>query len=224
MWMWVLIIVIILCFFAFLIFTLWEVKQYNVRFRRKKLTGTKTIIEDDKARLINRKTNARWHLKKAKMNVPIAPPDAIETGENGKVYVTAYWDGFEHKYGIDRTNSETIKQKHLSEIGDYDVLTSQDKDFMATEIEESMTHGKNKFWEKYGTPIVIGGILMGFFVIFAAMIGEPLSYIQESGEAWRQTSESFEKASGRLYNASEKLNDIVGSDMTIPSKNMEGKS
>lgn len=215
---WVIIIGVLVALVGFIGFSFWEVSQYKIMFRRKILSGGKFLIMDDKARLVRRGKDERWKLQKCKLIVPVAPPEFTELGANGKVHVTAYWDGSQHFYSRDETNSKKIKDKYEIELGDYDTFTSQDKDFYANNMKESLTYGRNQFWEKYGTPIVIGSILIVFFVIFATMIGEPLTYIKESGAEWKEASNNFRVASSSLDNATTQLYKLLGDEQLIPGK------
>lgn len=71
---------------------IWSITRYKHKFRIKLITGTKTIIIDDKAKQFTDKDGITWwKLLKRKHIIAVPPADTLDVTERGRHSVEAYY-------------------------------------------------------------------------------------------------------------------------------------
>lgn len=79
------------CLIALGIF-IWSITRYKHKFRVKKITGTKTIVIDDKAKEFRDRDGILWwKLLKLKHIIAVPPADCLDVTDRGRHSVEAYY-------------------------------------------------------------------------------------------------------------------------------------
>jgi len=106
---WGLVIMVILgCVVGLGVF-LFRISRFKHKFRVKLVTGTKTIIVDDKAKLFNDKDGVTWmKLMKRKHIIQVPPADCMDVTERGNFSVEAYYSD-EGWYQFEKSASQDPK-------------------------------------------------------------------------------------------------------------------
>jgi len=129
-----------LTIFSLLMFWIWRELQYSkVRFVVRRIADNRTVIYEDKARIIKRKGQPiRWKLKKLKDFVPVPPDKAIEITRKGRYFVEAYYtEHGEYVYIEDKFGS-------VEQLGCLHPVKSSDKEFYVQQQEQAKKYeGKN---------------------------------------------------------------------------------
>ena len=163
----------------------WTQKQYKVRFIIRKVTGDRTLVFMDWARIIRKKGLAtKWKLKKRKDFVPVPPREAIDVSTKGKLVVECYYteDG-EYVYIADKINSEK------GGIGSLYPVKNTDKEFYQTQCEEGMKKYQAKTMSEILLQLAPMMILVIIFTLFLVFFDKT---VQPSIEFAKQLSSSSE--------------------------------
>jgi hypothetical protein len=207
------------------VFIIIDQLRYNIIVRIKILTGTKILIHDTKAREFRSEGEDKYKLKKFKEQTTMpkpSNPDVITPNHKGKKCLTVYWDGNEFRYGLDKTTVTDIRDKHIKELGTYDVLTAYDKNWYSNEHKNSLKYGANNFWTKYGTPVIMGSFLIVFLIIVATTYGEFTKPTIENTQKQIEIVQLQKEAGQYWLNGTRILYEMIGEEMNIPSKTPTG--
>lgn len=102
------------CVIALGIF-IWHMLQYKHKFRIKKITGTKTIVVDDKAKEFKDRDGITWwKLMKQKHIIAVPPADCLDVTERGRHSVEAYYSdesGYQYEKSASGKDLEDIPSK-----------------------------------------------------------------------------------------------------------------
>lgn len=98
-------------------FYIWHLTRFKNKFRIKKLTGTKTIVIDDKAKEYTDKSGVTWwRLLKMKHVIQVPPADCLDVTTKGNHSVEAYYSdesGYQFEKSAAKGNIAEIKNKGL---------------------------------------------------------------------------------------------------------------
>jgi hypothetical protein len=163
-------IVLVLGVVSLICFIIWRQVAYNIKYRVRELTGGKTRIIDDMARLVKTQGNViKWKLKKRRHYVPIAPPDAVHMTNKGKLSVEAYFtpEG-QYKYVRDNGISPDLS-------ANFEPVTTEDREFYVNELAESEKYRKVSIWDRLAqfAPMIALMMIFVMMLVFWEDITRP---------------------------------------------------
>lgn len=112
----VLIITVLGCALGLGVF-IWHLTRYKHKFRIKKITGTKTIVIDDKAKEFRDSDGVTWwKLLKHKHVIAVPPADCLDVTERGRHSVEAYYSdesGYQYEKSAEPEKIHLVKNVGL---------------------------------------------------------------------------------------------------------------
>lgn len=97
---------------------IYHLLSFKHKFRIKKLTGTKTVVIDDKAKEFTDKSGVTWwRLLRMKHTIQVPPADCLDVTTKGKHSVEAYYSdesGYQFEQSAALGEIQTIKDKGLA--------------------------------------------------------------------------------------------------------------
>lgn len=166
----------LLVFMGIIFFIMWYL-SHNVIYIIRPLTGDRTLVIRDKARIIRKKGQAvRWKLFKRGDYVPVPPKEAIDVTTKGKLFVEAYYtENGEYHYIVDRFPDAT-------KIGSLNPIQNVDKEFFVQQCEEGLKYKKKSLTDilLQIAPVLAVVIILVVFMIFFDDVVQPLKVLSEN--------------------------------------------
>ena len=137
------------------IFFVW-IMGFKHKFRVRQITGTKTFIVDDKARVYKDKDGVTyWRLLKFRDIIPMPPSDAIDVTSKGKFVVEAYRnEQGEYQYIYDHKAMAVFQP-----------LTTNQRLILINQIKKANAKRKTE-WMQYA-PLIASGMVLVIIMVMA---------------------------------------------------------
>lgn len=195
--------------------------KYKYFVTVRMLTGGREIIIRDKARKIKSKKGVeRLKLRKLKEQLPLPPDEVCNTTDRGKVYLDVYrTQAGQYIWAQSKGLKDGVKIPNDRDTSDFEAMNTADRDFYASEWEESERYNKNKIWQNL--PQVAGlAVLLVLFVLVVVYwedIAQPAKEIQqESVKILGKADDILEKAV--QIQAAQSGQQVIDTDEEIPSE------
>lgn len=195
--------------------------KYKYFVTVRMLAGGREIIIRDKARKIKSKKGVeRLKLRKLNEQLPLPPDEVCNTTDRGKVYLDVYrTQAGQYIWAKSKGLAEGVKIPNNRDTSDFEAMNTADRDFYASEWEESERYNKNKIWQNL--PQVAGlAVLLVLFVLVVVYwedIAQPAKEIQkESVKILDKADDILEKAV--QIQAAQSGQQVIDTDEEIPSE------
>lgn len=156
--------------------------SFKHKVRVRKIVKGRTIIIDDKAKIIKGKDGEFWwRFLKTKLKVTSPPDEAVDIGKKGKLVT----EGYLIKDGRFIWRTDTLKEEEIFEAvdsvkGDHKLFTSEERALYAKELKDSEAYKKKKISDLLVAAAPYIAIIM-IFALFLIFFGEVINPIQELG-------------------------------------------
>jgi len=204
---------------GFIIYAIWESRQYKIHVVIKELTDGVKLIHHDKARIRRRGNSEKLWLKKLKLEA-IFPEDqkAYEITNKGKKNLTGYLVEGEFHWLVDETCKHSIECEFTENKIMHYPLTTDQREIIINGLKEAELRKKKGFLDKYGGAMIQGFImivLLGMFLIFIGDAVEPMHRIGDG------LTNSMNGLISRYENITESQRDITRLQHEIMASNQD---
>ncbi len=215
---------VLLVLVGIIIFIVYTIKKFNIRFRVRMLAGDRKIIKDTRAREVYSKRGGHFLRVRGfrKNPAPLPPPEAIEIDKKGRRCIEAflvptgefiYIDGTQKEdilkqLGVDPKTWVYMKDEHKS-INAFEPLSTNSRALLIDQIVQSEEE-KGLAWSQH-IPTIVGGIVVVVVLLLVFMFWNKLTAPME------KVSVNLQATSENLVEATNRLDQIINDKQVLGS-------
>lgn len=181
LWIILIMAVVAAALFYFLFF-----RQFKNHVRIRVVSGNRSIIIDDKARVINDGGVKKWQLLRRREKIPLPPAKALSVNSKGKYCVELLYDEESREYHYIEDNID------INKLTGFDPLTTNQREMLIGEIRRANERG-GKSWKEIvqqAVPyIALTLMVLGLMIFYGDIAAPVLKMGDVQAEITQQQSE-----------------------------------